>query len=164
MLARLAPNLSPSRSPLRHYFDLACGLASKFLEAACLAQQLEDIAQMDSMLGQGGSFTRQSRRNLRWPEQSYVKKNSAFRTRAFLEADPVVFCRQEQCCVDNNKVLSTGAIVDRSNCRQEPCFVDRSNPASCPSHVLSTRAMSTGGMFCRQRHSWRPSQQLGRPG
>ena len=54
--ACLVANLSPFRSPICHHVDLASmGMHSKFL--ASLAQQLEDIANMESMFGQGGKIS-----------------------------------------------------------------------------------------------------------
>ena len=52
--ARLVANLSPVRSPFRFSID---GHASKVLQAASLARQLEDIANMESMLGQRGKVS-----------------------------------------------------------------------------------------------------------
>ena len=79
--ACLVTNLSPFRSPICHHFDVAMGMHPKFCKLRVLPWQLEDIANMESMFGQGGKF---------------ISAYALF-TRAFLEAVPAVFCRRKQC-------------------------------------------------------------------
>ena len=129
-------------SPFRFRID---GHASKVLQAASLARQLEDTANMESMFGQGGSFPRcrgcSVDRSKPGGCPNRVLSREAVSTGAML-------WRQEQTLVDRShvvaieavlevvrveqgKMLSTEALV----CRQEHCFVDTSNA------VLSTEAV-----------------------
>ena len=106
-------NLSPCRFGIN-------GNASKVRQAANLARQLEDNANMESMFGQGEVFLggKVARTGLRsesmytrailWRhEQRNVDKSHAMWTEAILDAVSAVLCRQEQCRQEQDAVAKS---------------------------------------------------------
>ena len=117
-------------SPFRSSID---GHASKVLQAASLARQLEDIANMESMFGQGGSFLR--RRGCSVDRSNPGGCPNRVLSRQAMSTG-AKFWRQEQSFIDKSHVVAIEAIL-------EVVRVDKGK-------MLSTEAMSTGAVFCRQ--------------
>ena len=127
-------NLSPFRSSTDWH-------ASKVLQAASLARQLEDTANMESMFGQGGSFP--LRRAC-----SVDRINPGGRPNRVLSREAMstgaMFWRQEQSSVDRSHVVATEAVlqvvrVDKGKMLStEQCCVDR--------NILGGRPSSWGGL------------------
>ena len=108
------------------------GYASKVLQAASLARQLENTANMESMFGQGGSFP--LRRSCSVDRSNPLGCPNRVLSREAMSTG-AMFWRQEQSFVDRSHVVATAIL--------EVVRVDKGK-------MLSTEAMSTGAMFCRQ--------------
>ena len=117
-------------SPFRFRID---GHASKVLQAASLARQLEDTANMESMFGHGGSFPR--RRGCSVDRSNPGGCPNRVLSREAMSTGAMCW-RQEQSFVDRSHVVAIEAIL-------EVVRVDKGK-------MLSTEAMSTGAVFCRQ--------------
>ena len=111
-------------SPFRFSID---GHASKVLQTASLARQLEDVANMESMFGQGEIFLRvkAARTSLRFEymctrallsrqEQRLVGKSHVASTEAILEVVPALFYRQEQCRQEQDVVAKSRVLWTRT--------------------------------------------------
>ena len=101
------------------------------LQAASLARQLEDVANMESMFGQGENVSlgvKSARTNLRFEymctrailsrqERRLVGKSHVASTEAILEVVPALFYRQEQCRQEQDVVAKSRVLWTRTLAR-----------------------------------------------
>ena len=129
--ARLVPNLSPFRAPIRHHSDLASmGMHPKCCKLRVLPGNLKTLPTWNPCLVRGKVFlgVKAARTSLRFEymctrallsrqEQRLVGKSHVASTEAILEVVPALFYRQEQCRQEQDVVAKSRVLWTRTLAR-----------------------------------------------
>ena len=162
--------MSEFRAPSCHQFDLtSMGMHPKFCKLRILPSNLKTLPTWSPCLVRGNVFLGVDAALWRLSKPSIVDGSNVYRSSV------LVFCRLEQCRQEQGFAarrigLSTRAFLEAIPAVGAACLGCLGAWEACLGGLggLSRRPGRpgddpSGGRVCRQEHSWRPVQQLGRP-